>query len=385
VFDLTKFIGWVRDGLFQPHPTWTAYKAENFSWKDTALQLSLPLMIISGLLVLVLGWLFADSYLFGGGGGFGGFIAYLLMGLIWFGVGGFIASFLAGKFGGKDSFAQAFSALSFAAIPGMLGSVLGALPFIGFLLSLAGAIWSVVLLWQALPVFLDVPEDRKVGHFFATLGLSIVAMLVTGSLLAAIGLTAAVSSLGTDDTIDRRASTPSSRSQAPSSNRYSGDQNSARTGASGSNSSAIPPTRTSSDNGAGLFGFGREMDYLEAAEADRFTPPADGELDEEQVTRTVHFLEAAGRLRDAAASNLEKLNDENAEPSLNDLFKGVKGLVGAGTAEMQAVKSGGGNWAEHQWIKNQLFEANIHRDLNNTTEHNYELYQKYELTLKDWL
>jgi hypothetical protein len=52
---------------------------------------------------------------------------------------------------------------------------------------------------------------------------------------------------------------------------------------------------------------------------------------------------------------------------------------------MQAVKSGGGNWAEHEWIKRQLFEARLHEDLNDKTAHNFELYQKYEEQLKDWL
>ena len=103
------------------------------------------------------------------------------------------------------------------------------------------------------------------------------------------------------------------------------------------------------------------------------------------MERTIKFLAAAERLRDASAKSLEKLSDENNEPSLSDLFKGVKGLVGAGTAEMQAVKSGGGNWAEHQWIKKQLFEGTIHQDLNDTTSHNYELYQEHEEALKDWL
>ena len=48
------------------------------------------------------------------------------------------------------------------------------------------------------------------------------------------------------------------------------------------------------------------------------------------------------------------------------------------TAEMEVVKSGGGNWAEHQWVRGQLETARIQQDLNETTAHNYELFLKYQ-------
>ena len=380
MFDFGKFLGWIRDGLFEPNATWEQYKSEGHSWKATAMQLSLPLLVASGVLVLILGWVFASSYAFGRSGGFGAFIWSLVMGLVWFGLGGFIASFLASKFGGKDSFDQAWAALSFAAIPGVLGSVLGALPWIGWLLSFAAFIWSIILLWQALPVFLDVPLEKRAGHFFATLGLSIVALIVTGVVLGALGL----SSMGggnsyggwDEERIEREISERmdnASRSIDASRNADDYDYN-----RSGSGS-------TSSGNEESMFGFGREVDYLEAANNDRYSPPGDGRLTEQQVERTARFFAAAKRLRDSSTKNLEKLGEENAEPSLSDIFKGVKGLVSAGTAEMQAVKSGNGNWAEHEWVKKQLFEARLHQDLNDTTAHNYELYQEYQDQLDEWL
>ena len=131
-------------------------------------------------------------------------------------------------------------------------------------------------------------------------------------------------------------------------------------------------------------GFGRELDYLEAANNDRFSPPSDGKLSVAQVKKSLRYLAAAQRLRDASASSLEKLSGDNQNLALGDLFKGVKGLVSAGTAEMQSVKSAGGNWAEHEWVKKQLFEASLHQDLNASMAHNYRIYQDYEDQLKDW-
>jgi len=370
MFDFGALLARIRDGLFEPEKTWDAYKAEGHSWKTTAGNFSLPLVVAGALISLILGWLFSGSYAFGGGGGFAGFIYTIVMSLVWFGIGGWIASFLAGKFGGKDSFDQAWAALTFASIPGVVGGILGTLPWFGWLLSIAGFIWSLVLLFQALPKFLDVPEERSVGHFFATLGLSFVVMLISTTILGVIGLGmgGGGGSLADfrRDIEDVNYDRASSRSVDASTPRNS-------------------TSRSQDNNDGNLFGFGREISYLDQATQDRYTPPLDGKLDADQVEVTVRYLAAAQRLRATSQDNLERLGDNNNEPSLGDIVKGVKGMVNAGTAEMQSVKSGGGNWAEHEWVKKQLFEARLHQDLNAATAHNYELYQKYEEELKDWL
>ena len=163
MFDFGKFLCWIAGGLFEPVKTWKTYKAENHGWWNTATQLSIPLVVAAGVLSLILGWLFADSYLLdgGGGGGFTGFIFSLIMSLVWFGIGGFCASFLAGKFGGTDNFNQAWSALTFASVPGVAGSILGTLPWIGALAAFVALVWSLVLLFKALPTFLDVPANEQ--------------------------------------------------------------------------------------------------------------------------------------------------------------------------------------------------------------------------------
>ena len=374
MFDFGLLLARIRDGLFEPEKIWDAYKAESHSWKDTATNFSLPLIVAGGVLSLILGWLFSGSYLLGGGGGFIGFIYTIIMSLIWFGIGGWIASFLAEKFGGQDSFDQAWSALTFASIPGVVGGVLGTLPWFGWLLSIAGFIWSLVLLFQALPKFLDIPQERSVGHFFATLGLSFVALLVTSSILGVIGLSVATGA-GSDSLAEIRRDIEN--------NNYSRSVDASQPTTSGSRSRLGSPGSPGGDGG--LFGFGREIDYLEQANEDRYTPPIGSRLDADQVETFARYMAAAQRLRKTSQDNLERLGDNNNEPSFGDFFRGVKGMVNATTAEMQAVKSGGGNWAEHEWVKKQLFEAKLHEDLNATTDHNYVLYQEYEEHLRDWL
>ena len=71
--------------------------------------------------------------------------------------------------------------------------------------------------------------------------------------------------------------------------------------------------------------------------------------------------------------------------SFSDIGKLTSGLGSAmslANAEMEVVKSAGANWAEHQWVKDQLHVAKIQKDLNDTVKHNYALYQKYEKRLE---
>lgn len=390
MFDFGKFTNWFSGGLLDSHATWETYKGETHSWQATASQFSAPLVVFWGLGALVLGWIFGSGY------GFYSFLLPIINGAIWFGIGGLIASFLAPKFGGTGSFDQSLAALTFASIPVALGSVVGNLPFIGWLIAFAGFVWTIMLLWQSLPVFLDIPLDRRTGHFFSTLLLALIPMLITYSLLFALGIGGAMMSISSNDDspsqIDDNFTLPSSSSSRTSGNTNSSNTNSNNTnrsvtspGNTGSRSGSTNTTTIAKDSGADLFGFGREVDYIESANLDTYSPPVDGMLQEAQVERTAKFFAAANRLREASTDTFEKLDDKNSEPSLGDLFKGVKGLVTAGTAEMQAVKSGGGNWAEHEWVKRQLFEARIHQDLNPTTEHNYELYKAYEARVADWL
>jgi hypothetical protein len=73
--------------------------------------------------------------------------------------------------------------------------------------------------------------------------------------------------------------------------------------------------------------------------------------------------------------------------SLSDIRKAYSGagsVLSANNAEMEVVKSGGGNWAEHEWVKQQLRTAHIQRgEGSDTLAHNYQLYQKYQSEITD--
>lgn len=363
MFDFKTFTNWLKGGLLEPSTTWPTYRDAAPGWQVTVRALLLPLLAGAGVCALLLTWLFSDSYVMGARSTFGVFLGLFLSGVIAVGISAVVANFFAGKFGGQENINQAVAATTFAFFPVVAGQVLGALPFVGVLLSLAGSIVSAIYYYQALPVFLAIPEDTRVKHFVATAVVSLLAMLITASVLFGLGLGGLMSQSVTE--ADHASGAISSR--APDPREQSGSNSDSNSGELGEDAS--------------LFGFGREAKYLEEAGLDRYQAPADGKLDEAQVEKTIHFLEVAQDIRETAGETFERMGNKGEDASLADLFTGIKGAIGAGTAEMQAVKSGNGNWAEHEWVKNQLFQAKLHKDLDPAIAHNYALYQRHSAQL----
>jgi hypothetical protein len=70
------------------------------------------------------------------------------------------------------------------------------------------------------------------------------------------------------------------------------------------------------------------------------------------------------------------------EPSISDLgkiYSSMGGAMSAQNSEMEIVKTGGGNWAEHVWVKNQLHIARLRQGTGSEAiEHNFGLYQEFE-------
>jgi hypothetical protein len=283
----------------------------------------------------------------------------LVMGLVMGAIGFFIAvlvfNFLAGTFKGTPDFSRAFAAVSLAAIPAWVaGPVAGLVPYLGFFIAVAGGILSLVFLYKILPLALNVAEEKRAIHFVVSLVVVLICNLVVGYVLGFGG----------------------------AANQYRGSAYSTTETATG---------RTAS---SGMMGEAvRQAELMDAASADRYDPPSDGELDEDQVEEYVSVMRKTRALQAQYADKMEKLAAEMKDkeeagksPTMADLgkmYSGAGGLISANNAEMEVVKSGGGNWAEHEWVKQQLRIAQIQQgDGSDANAHNYELYQKYEEELE---
>ena len=144
-----------------------------------------------------------------------------------------------------------------------------------------------------------------------------------------------------------------------------------------------PSSQTGSGevNGGIFGGLERQANYAEEASKDTYQPPADGKLTERQVRVYVVVLKKTRALQDRLGKTLEKMEGDE-QPSLSDIFSGVGDAVRMSTAEMEVVKTAGGNWAEHRWIRDQLRTAMIQKDISDAIKHNYALYQEHEQQLR---
>jgi len=332
MFDFQATLKWVTAVLSDPDSAAAAYREAGPGWQQSFLQLPLPLYVgayvIAGIVALATG----GSFMYGGLS-FGMFVFALAWGLAWTFVVAFIFDFLAGTFEGKRNFDAAYAVVALAIVPSAAGTALSPLPWIGWLIGLAASIYSLMLAYRFLPLYLEIPETSRVKHF----AVSIVAAIVVNLFVSlTIGSMFAPSLM-------RNASFDGSGE---------------------------------SIGGGMLGGFERQANVVDAASKDTYDPPSDGEISGKQLEAYVDVLRKTKALRERLSESMKGM--EEKEPSLTDVFSGVGGAVRLGTAEMEVVKTGGGNWAEHQWVRSQLETARIQQDLNDATKHNYELFLEYQ-------
>jgi len=98
----------------------------------------------------------------------------------------------------------------------------------------------------------------------------------------------------------------------------------------------------------------------------------------------LRVAEKVETLQQRESDKLKKMAEEmenKEQPSFGDIakvYQSTGSMMGLANAEMEVVKTGGGNWAEHQWVKQQLRIAIVQQDGSDAIEHNLRLYQKYQ-------
>lgn len=339
--DLNATQTWVLGVVKDPHATARAFRDGEPGWQHTLMTITLPVYVGAAVVGFVLSWIFGRPFMFGA---VAAAPLLFLVSLAWSIAYVFVAALIfdvfAGVFGGRRDYDAAFAALSLAMVPAALGGILSPLPWLGWLIGLAAGIYALVLLYQFIPVFMTVPDSRRVAHFVVSLIVAIVINMVVATILGAL--------------------------YGPDLDDYLDD-------------AAIP----ASEAGGGLFGdFERQANFAEEASQDTYDPPADGRLTEDQVQMYARTMQRTAELRERLGKQLESMEDEGA--SIGDIFSGVTDAVRIGTAEMEVVKTGGGNWAEHEWVKTQIEIARVQQDSTPAVEHNYELFLEYRDQIEEY-
>lgn len=350
MFDPNRTMQLIKGALFDAEATWRGYLPEADNWQRTVFLLTGPLIILTAVLGYVVGFFGSDASVFGLRPTILSTFLGMVTGVIAAGVVAFVFSAFSGMFGGKSSFALGLAATSLAFVPGYLGKALGWLPWIGGLVALGLFIYALILLWRIIPIYLEVPDSKRTGHYILSLLATIVVMVFLSVLLR-----------------------PIIAPNTPSFGDFS-KSDSTDTGVSGV--------------GGMLGGVMRQAELMAAAEEDRYDPPSDGKLDDDQVEGFIRVINRAEEIMQEKTERMRDLaeradRDEQLSMSeMSEMMSGATQVMGMNTIELEVVKTGGGNWAEHQWVKESLRTAYVQEDINAAVKHNFDLYKEYEDELK---
>ena len=350
MFDIDNTIKWVRAVLQAPDTVAADYRETAAPWQRSFVQLTLPLYIAAFVVASIVAVVTGGSLMYGAFS-LGTLLFAVIWSLAWTFVIAFIFDLLAGSFEGKRSFDAAYAVVALAIVPSAIGTAVSSLPWLGWLISLAAGIYSLMLAYRFIPVFLEVPEAARTKHFLLSiLAAFLVNLLVTFS-IGAMLIPAAIYESSTSD--------------------------------SGSVFDSTSETGADAVTGAIFGGLERQADYMEQASQDTYQPPADGKLTERQVRVFTDVLKKTRMLQDRLSESFEQVEGEE-QPSLSDVFSGVGDAMRLSTAEMEVVKTAGGNWAEHQWVRSQLEIARVQQDLNEAVAHNYALFLEYQSDIEQF-
>lgn len=347
MYDIQTTIKWVTAVLTDPSSAATAYRTTQANWQQSFVQITLPLYLaafaIGGLIAMITGGSFLYS-----GFTFGFFLFSFVWAMAWTFVIAFIFDFVGGVFGSERSFDRAYAVVALAIVPAAFGNAVSSLPWLGWLLSIALGIYSLVLAYRFIPIFIEFAEESRTKHFAISIVAAVIVNIVVSLTLGAAFLPSMMQDF--DSTQD-------------------------------SNSKNIDASPAS-----GLFGgVERQAALADEAAQDVYEPPSNGKLTRSQVDLYADTLMKTNRLRDRLSKKFDKLDERTEEeaPSITDIFSGVGDAMRLSTAEMEVVKSAGGNWAEHQWVRSQVEIARIQQDSNEETRHNYALFLKYQDVIEE--
>jgi hypothetical protein len=166
---MSKLIDRAKAILLTPKTEWPVIAAEPETtaglYKNYIVILAAigPVAMFLALSVIGVGT-FLGSYRIGMGAGLSYLVVSYALGLASVWLFSLVVNALAPTFGGQKDAIQALKTVAYAMTAAWVGSIGNLIPGIGWLISLAGAAYSVYLLYLGLPVTMKSPPDKAVGY-----------------------------------------------------------------------------------------------------------------------------------------------------------------------------------------------------------------------------
>ena len=179
--DFNKIIARAKAILLSPKTEWPVIAGEAGStaqiYKDYVIWLAGVAAIASFVSMSMVGTRmpFFGTYRVGIMSGVGFALWSFLMSLVGVFLFALLIDFLAPKFGASKDSLQALKTAAYTATAGWVGSVLGILPGVGWLLSLAAAIYGIYLLYLGVQHTMKCPQDKAIAYTAVVIVVALIA------------------------------------------------------------------------------------------------------------------------------------------------------------------------------------------------------------------
>jgi hypothetical protein len=192
--DINKLIARAKNILLTPKTEWPAAAAE----PDTVAGLYQNYIIVLAAIPAVFGFIKGSLIGYGAFGitvrtpiaaGIGAMIVHYVLTLALVFVMALIIDALAASFGGQKNQVQALKTVAYAYTASWVASVALIVPFLGFLVVLAAAIYGIYLLYLGLPYTMKCPQDKAAGYTAVSIIIAIVLSWIVG--IVVVGITGA--------------------------------------------------------------------------------------------------------------------------------------------------------------------------------------------------
>lgn len=172
-----------KNMLTTPKTEWLAVETETITPQSLLMSYVLPMAIISSI-----GQIFNGLVLVGIFGGY--FIWVAIIGfvsiIISFYISIYVIDMLAPSFGSEKNLNRSAQLVAYSNTPNWIAGLLSFIPFIGFLIVIAGWIYSIYLFYIGLGPMKKTPEDKKIVYMILAFIIMIAIVFIVSAILMAI-------------------------------------------------------------------------------------------------------------------------------------------------------------------------------------------------------
>ncbi len=178
--DFGKIIKLVQGIILKPKETFESVKGEKTPWTNLLINYVLILIALPAIGNFLVWIRWSASW------AIKALIMQLLMAGISFIALTYLMQILSKSFGGNGDLDQAAKTIAYSLTPMWVGNLFVFIPIIGWLIALAGAIYSLIVLYHAIIIFMEIPKDKSIGYEIIFIIVSIVVMAVISLIFAPI-------------------------------------------------------------------------------------------------------------------------------------------------------------------------------------------------------